>query len=121
MKTNTNTIAQKKGTSLRLVILFVFVMFSTAGVFGQNIENNQTVITSEVSTNNMVVSSDNLVASSTMDFAVWFVGAQNNSTEATSFNKSYSKKALINSGVKTNSVLIRSILKKVSLQGNSVA
>jgi hypothetical protein len=54
-----------------------------------------------------------------MDFAVWFMGSKK-TTNNTS-NGTFSKKQLINSGINTNSVLIRSFLKKMSSQENGVA
>jgi hypothetical protein len=55
-----------------------------------------------------------------MDFAVWFMGSKKTSNN-TSNSGSFSKKQLINSGINTNSVLIRFFLKKMSSQENGVA
>jgi hypothetical protein len=55
-----------------------------------------------------------------MDFAVWFMGT-NKTTSGSKSNVSFSKKALINSGINTNSVIIRSLLKKVSSSESNVA
>jgi hypothetical protein len=54
-----------------------------------------------------------------MDFAVWFMGSVK-TTNNTS-NGSFCKKQLINSGINTNSVLIKSFLKKMSSQENGIA
>lgn len=120
MTTTNNTVAQKNVTNVRLFVLFVLLVLSSNGVFGQTkSENKETKATTEVTIaqDQIVVTADNTVAS--MDFAIWFTGtAKTNSTKTTG---SFSKKALINSGINTNSVLIRSLLKKVSSQESSVA
>jgi hypothetical protein len=120
MTTTTNTTTQ---TNVRLFVLFVLVVVSSTGVFGQN---TTTVLPSTTSTQvsiskeaTMTITTENGVASNS-DFAVWFTGAQStNNVKTTATN--FGKKQLINSGVKTNSVLIRSFLKKVISQESSVA
>ncbi|MGL2963488.1 hypothetical protein ACSVH2_06675 [Flavobacterium sp. RSB2_4_14] len=124
MKTTNNTTTQKNVTNVRLFVLFVLLVIANTGVFGQNKVEVLTLTTStEVSASKdatNVISTDNTIASTSMDFAVWFTGTKNTKSEDKS-NGSFSKKQLINSGVNTNSVLIRSILKKISYQGNDVA
>lgn len=114
MTTANNTTTQENVTNVRLFVLFVLLLLST-GAFAQT---NTSVVatTSEVST---VIATDNTVASTSMDFAVWFMGSKK--TSNSSSNGTFSKKQLINSGINTNSVLIRSFLKKVSTQENGVA
>jgi hypothetical protein len=124
MTSTNNTVAQKNVTNVRLFVLFVLLFLSNTVVFGQTKEEvlpvtNSTEV-SIVRDLTIVVSTENTIASTSMDFAVWFTGTKNSSSDNKS-NGSFSKKQLINSGVNTNSVLIRSILKKVSYQGNSVA
>ena len=122
MTTNNNTVAQKNVTNVRLFVLFVLLVLSSNGVFGQaKAEVTTVAATTEVSdskNDSIVITAETTVAS--MDFAVWFMGA-NKSTNGNKTNTGFSKKALINSGINTNSVLIRSILKKVSSQESSVA
>ena len=121
MKTTNNTTTQKNVTNVRLFVLFVLLVLSSNGVFGQSKAENKTVAAqTEVSVakdSTVVVSTENTVAS--MDFAVWFMGTAKTTNNKS--NASFSKKALINSGINTNSVLIRSLLKKVSSQESSVA
>lgn len=112
-------------TNVRLFVLFVLLVLSSNGVFGQEVK--QIALAAPASTEVSVskkevveIISDNTVAS--MDFAVWFTGTNKTSFSAESkSNTSFSKKALINSGINTNSVLIRTLLKKVSTQESSVA
>ena len=122
MTTATNTSTQTNVTNIRLFVLFVLVMLSSTGVFAQTNTTSVVATTStEVSVSKdvtMVITTENNVAS-TMDFAVWFMGSRKITNENP--NGTFSKKQLINSGINTNSVLIRSFLKKVSTQENGVA
>lgn len=121
--TTNNSIAQKNVTNVRLFVLFVLFVLSSNGVFAQAKETaTAPIATTEVSVikeNAIEVTTVSSVAS--MDFAIWFMGTQKTTSESQSKSATFSKKALINSGIKTNSVLIRSILKKVSTQESSVA
>jgi hypothetical protein len=123
MTTKNNTIAQKNVTNVRLFVLFVLLVLSSNGVFGQEVKvatvTNTTTTEVLVSKNDsIVIAKETTIAS--MDFALWFMGT-NKTTSGSKSNVSFSKKALINSGINTNSVLIRSFLKKVSTQESSVA
>lgn len=124
MTTSNNTVAQKNLNNFRLFVLFVLLVLSNNGVFGQNKVETLTMTTSTKVTvskdASIIISTENNIASTSMDFAIWFMGTKNTSTENKS-NGGLSKKQLINSGINTNSVLIRSILKKVSYQGNGIA
>ena len=121
MTTTNNTTTQGNVTNVRLFVLFVLLMLSSTGAFAQTNTTSVVATTStEVSASKeatMVIATDNAVAS--MDFAVWFMGSKK--TSNSSSNGTFSKKQLINSGINTNSVLIRSFLKKVSTQENGVA
>lgn len=119
MTTATNTTTS---TNFKLFVLFVLLVLSSTGAFAQA---NTTGVTATASTEvsvskdaTIVISTENSVAGS-MDFAVWFMGSKK-TTNNTS-NGSFSKKQLINSGINTNSVLIRSFLKKMNSQENGVA
>ena len=122
MTTTNNTTTQGNVTNVRLFVLFVLLMLSTTGAFAQTNTTSVVATTStEVSASKdaaTVINTDNAVASS-MDFAVWFMGSKKTSNNTS--NGTFSKKQLINSGINTNSVLIRSFLKKVSTQENGVA
>ena len=122
MTTANNTTTQGNVTNVRLFVLFVLLMLSTTGAFAQTNTVSVVATSTEISVSNeakMIITADNAVASTTMDFAVWFMGSKK-STNDTS-NGTFSKKQLINSGINTNNVLIRSFLKKVSTQGNGIA
>jgi hypothetical protein len=114
---NNNTIS----TNFRLFVLFVLLVLSSTGAFAQaNTTSVAATTSTEVSVSNeatIVISTENTIAS--LDFAVWFMGSKK-SANSTS-NGSFSKKQLINSGINTNSVLIRSFLKKINTQENGIA
>lgn len=123
MTTTNNTVAQKNVTNVRLFVLFVLLVLSSNGVFGQEVK--VATVTNTTSTEVLVSKNDSIVIAkettiASMDFAVWFMGT-NKTTTGSKSNVSFSKKALINSGINTNSVLIRSFLKKVSSSESSVA
>ena len=111
-------------TNIKLFVAFALLVLSSTGAFAQTTTTSVVATTStEVSVSNevkMVFTTDKAVASTTMDFAVWFMGSKKTTNNNTS-NGTFSKKQLINSGINTNSVLIRSFLKKVSTQENGVA
>ena len=113
----TNTAAQKNVTNVRLFVMFVLLVLSSTGVFGQNTTTPTQVLVSNETT--VSIAAENAVAS--MEFAVWFMGVKKTSSDAASTSAAFGKKQLINSGIKTNNMLIRTFLKKVSTQENSVA
>lgn len=109
-------------TNFKLFVLFVLLVLSSTGAFAQ--ANNAGVVAATTSTEvsiskdaTIVISTENNVAS--MDFAVWFTGVKKTSTNSS--NGTFSKKQLINAGITTNSVLVRSFLKKMNSQENGVA
>lgn len=120
MTTATNNGTQ---TNIKLFVAFVLLVLSSTGAFAQANTTSVVATTStEVSVSNevkAVIATDKAVASTTMDFAVWFMGSKKTTNDSS--NGTFSKKQLINSGINTNSVLIRSFLKKVNTQGNAVA
>ena len=123
MKTANNIMNQGNVTNVRLFVLFVLLMLSTTGAFAQANTTGFVATTSiEVSVYNdatNVITTDNSVASTAMEFAVWFMGSKKTTNDSS--NETFSKKQLINSGINTNSVLIRSFLKKVSTQEKGIA
>lgn len=120
MTTATNNRTQ---TNIKLFVAFVLLVLSSTGAFAQaNTTTVAATTSTEVSVSNevkMVITTDKAVASTSMDFAVWFMGSKKTTNDTS--NGTFSKKQLINSGINTNSVLIRSFLKKVSTQGNAIA
>lgn len=118
MTTATNTSTQ---TTFSVIVLFVLLVLSSTGVFAQTKTEVKVAATTQVSVvkeNTTVITSEKTIA--TMDVASWLMGENNTNgvkTNATNFGK----KQLINAGVITNSVLVRSFLKKVVCQESSVA
>ena len=124
MTTPNSTLILGNVTKLKLFVLFILLLLSSTGSFAQANTNSVVVTTStEVSASNegkMVITNDKAFASSAMEFAVWFMGSKKTSNTTPSYG-TFSKKQLINSGIITNSVLIRSFLKKMSNQENGIA
>ena len=124
MTTSNCTLTLGNVTNLKLFVFFVLLLLSSTGSFAQANTNSVVVTAStEISASNdakMVITNDKDFASSAMEFAVWFMGSKRTSN-ITPSNGTFSKKQLINSGINTNSVLIRSFLKKVSTQEKGIA
>jgi predicted nuclease of predicted toxin-antitoxin system len=124
MTTSNCTLTLGNVTNLKLFVFFVLLLLSSTGSFAQANTNSVVVTAStEISASNdakMVITNDKDFASSAMEFAVWFMGSKKTSN-ITPSNGTFSKKQLINSGINTNSVLIRSFLKKVSTQEKGIA
>jgi hypothetical protein len=124
MTTSNCTLTLGNVTNLKLFVFFVLLLLSSTRSFAQANTNSVVVTTStEISASNdvkMVITNDKAFASSAMEFAVWFMGTKKTSND-TPTNGTFSKKQLINSGINTNSVLIRSFLKKVSTQEKGIA
>jgi hypothetical protein len=120
-KINT-TVTQKNVTNVRLIALLVLLFLSSMGVFGQN----KTVVLPIEVTTEVLISDDtaivyeieNTVASTTLDFAFWFMGNK----QATSSNSSskIGKKEFITSGISPNSVLIKTFLKRLANQEKNI-
>lgn len=111
-------------TNIKLFVAFVLLVLSSTGAFAQANTTTTTVVAATTSTEvsvskeaTIVIATENNVAS--MDFAVWFTGVKK--TSNTTNNGTFSKKQLINAGIKTNNVLVRSFLKKMNSQENGIA
>jgi len=119
--TTVNKIAAQNTNTTLFILVVVMFLLSCTGVFAQNNTAAANTTTTEVTIEKnatTITTTDNTVAAS-MDFAVWFMGSNKSSNETN--NGTFSKKQLINSGINTNSVLIRTFLKVVISQGNNVA
>ena len=121
--TTTNTNTQKRNSIVTLFVLFVVMFLSTSTVFGQEVnevkETKNEVSIVEPTTE--MVSTENSVAATTTEFAVWFVGSVNKTSNDKPATLSFGRKQLINSGITTNKVLIKTVLKKIVGQESSVA
>lgn len=110
-------------TNIKLFVAFVLLVLSSTGAFAQA-NTTTTAVAATTSTEvsvskeaTTVIATENKIAS--MDFAVWFTGVKK--TSNTPNNGTFSKKQLINAGIKTNNVLVRSFLKKMNSQENGIA
>jgi hypothetical protein len=130
MKTfDLNTNNQSKRNRTRILVLFVLLVLSSMGVFGQNntpVEKfgcmDFEVVNTSISINQGVASIE-----SQIDFMGWFMGSkynQNNSNlNSTESNKSTisTKKQILSSGIEPNKVLYRTFVKKVMNKDNAIA
>jgi hypothetical protein len=123
MKTANYIMNQGNLTKLKLFVSLVLLILSSTGAFAQaNTTGLVSTTSTEVSASKdatNVITTDNSVVSTAMDFAIWFMGSKKTTNDSS--NETFSKKQLINSGINTNSVLIRSFLKKVSTQEKGIA
>ena len=115
MNSNNNVNFKTKNKNFKFFILFVFMFLSHLTSSAQT-DYGKSIV--EPNTATITPTQDKEIAS--MDFAIWFMGSINNE-DASIKSKTFSKKQLINSGVFTNSVLIRSFLKKISNQESSIS
>lgn len=115
-------------TRTRLVVLFVLLLLSSLGMFGQN---TQKVITASAITTSVAANDDTVTttattssaveANSNMNFVSWFMGTkQTPKTDMTS-GDAYNKRQLINSGIAPNRLLIKAFLKKAANYQSTVA
>lgn len=118
--TTTNTNTQKRNSIVTLFVLFVVMFLSTSTVFGQEVKETKNEVSIVEPTTEMV-STENSVAATTTEFAVWFVGSVNKTSNDKPATLSFGRKQLINSGITTNKVLIKTVLKKIVGQESSVA
>lgn len=110
-----NTTSQKN-SNIKMFVLFVVMFLSSSAMFAQ--ETKDTVSIVEPTT---IVSTENTVASTSSEFAIWFVGSTKSTSEARTSSFSLGKKHLINSGIPTNKILIKAVLKTIVGQENNVA
>jgi hypothetical protein len=106
----------KNTLNLKLFVMFVFMFLSSTVMFGQSQNNEVPTLDKSVE-----VSTENTVAASTSEFAMWFIGSVNKTTNDVPKTISFGRKQLINSGITTNKVLIKTVLKKIAGQDSSLA
>lgn len=129
MKTlNINTENQSKRNKTRILVLFVLLVLSSMGVFGQenNGEQVATKVDFEIVNKCNEVQNDIVSIESQIDFMGWFMGSkynQNNTNFDSENGKSTSstKKQILSSGIEPNRVLYRTFVKKVMNKDNAIA
>lgn len=114
MTITNNPNATQTVSNTRFVIAFVLLLLASTGVFGQT-ATTATVITT---TTEVTVSTETAVASTSMDFALWFMG--NKQATSTTGNTT-GKKSFITAGMSSNKVMIKTFLKRVMNQESNVA
>ena len=119
------TVNQK---NTRLVVLFVLLLLSSVGMFGQE----AAPIAASINTENTVTADDNVsttTATATesnlnINTVSWFMGSKqlhnDYNQSATSSNMTPTKKQIHTSGITPNRVLYRTFIKKVSSRNNAI-
>lgn len=129
MKTlNINTENQSKRNRTRILVLFVLLVLSSMGVFGQenNYEQVATKVDFEIVNKCNEVQNDIVSIESQIDFMGWFMGSKYNQN-TTNFDSengkstSSTKKQILSSGIEPNRVLYRTFVKKVMNKDNAIA
>ena len=115
MTITNNPNATQKVSNTRFVVALVVLLLASTGVFGQT-ATTATVITN--TTTEVTVSTETAVASTSMDFALWFMG--NKQATSTTGNTT-GKKSFIAAGMSSNKVMIKTFLKRVMNQESNVA
>ena len=115
MTITNNPNATQTVSNTRFVIAFVLLLLASTGVFGQT-ATTATVITN--TTTEVTVSTETAVASTSMDFALWFMG---NKQATSSTGNTTGKKSFIAAGMSSNKVMIKTFLKRVMNQESNVA
>lgn len=110
-----NTTTQKN-SNIKMFVLFVVLFLSSSTMFSQ-----ETKVTVSIVEPTTIITSENAVASSSTDFAMWFVGNMKSTSETKNATLSFSKKSLINSGIPTNKILLKKVLKTIVGQENNIA
>jgi len=104
----------------RFVVLFVLLLLSSVGMFGQNVQPQQNnIIAAEDIT---VAAASATTANSSMNMVSWFMGTKQ-TPKATISNEGNdsSKKQMINAGIAPNRLLIKAFLKKASNYQSTIA
>ena len=116
---NTNTTSSK--AILKLVLVMVFMLFSSNSLFAQTKEIS--VVGSEVATSK---NNDVIVLDSQNDFMNWFMSSKqtqfvDDNNEVSGNAATARKKQFMNAGVIPNKVLYRTFVKKVAGQDKAIA
>ncbi len=115
MTITNNPNATQKLSNFRFFIAFALLLASS-GVFGQT---TNTTVAISTTTTEVTVSTETAVASTSMDFALWFMG--NKQATSTSENNVTGKKSFITAGMSSNKVMIKTFLKRVINQEINIA
>jgi hypothetical protein len=108
----------------RLFVLFVLLVLSSVGMFGQELKSNVAPMTFTATEQ---IAADGDSTSSQMELVSWFMGTkQSQVSNAGGVSNTIStnntgKKQFINAGMTTNRILSRTFLKKAISRDNTIA
>jgi hypothetical protein len=108
----------------RLFVLFVLLVLSSVGMFGQELKSNVAPMTFTATEQ---IAADGDSTSSQMELVSWFMGTKQSQVSNaggasnTISTNSTGKKQFINAGMTTNRILSRTFLKKAISRDNTIA
>jgi hypothetical protein len=103
-----NTTANTTSNTIKMMIVLVMMLLSTAGFAQNTIEVPATVAATTVESNTSI----NMVS--------WFMGTKQTTNENTT-KESNSKKQMMTNGIAPNRLLIKTFLKKASQYASNIA
>ena len=116
--------ANNTTSNRRLLVLFVLMLLSSVGMFGQDMKNE---IAAPAVFTTVEVAATNSNTESQMELVSWFMGSKQsqfsnaaNTTNTISTNNS-GKKQMINCGMAPNRILSRTFLKKAINHDSTIA
>lgn len=118
--------ANNKTANRRLFVLFVLLVLSSVGMFGQEVKN-EIVPVAVINANMIQVANAGTNTEAQLEFVSWFMGSKQ-SQISNSANKSNTistnntgKKQFINNGMTPNRILSRAFLKKAINHDSTIA
>jgi hypothetical protein len=105
-----NTTANTTSNTIKMMIVLVMMLLSTAGFAQNTIEVPATVATS----------STTVESNAAINMVSWFMGTRQTTNENTT-KESNSKKQMITNGIAPNRLLIKTFLKKASQYASNIA
>lgn len=130
---NVSQITKNENTAdfsrVSLIVLFVLLLLSSIGMFGQNVEPSQTttitlqfnVASSDDNAGTTTVTNNTTESNANMNMVSWFMGTKQTPKEAVKNADENSKKQMINSGIAPNRLLMKAFLKKASNYQSTIA
>ncbi|HMI06443.1 MAG TPA: hypothetical protein VK528_02765 [Flavobacterium sp.] len=126
MNSNENT---SDFSRVSLIVLFVLLLLSSIGMFGQNVQPAQTttialqfnVASSDDNAGATTVTNNTTEYNANMNMVSWFMGTKQTPKADVKNVDENSKKQMINSGIAPNRLLMKAFLKKASNYQSTIA
>jgi hypothetical protein len=105
-----STTANTTSNTIKMMIVLVMMLLSTAG-FAQNVTEVPATVTASTTT---------VESNSSINMVSWFMGTKQTTNENTT-KESNSKKQMMTNGIAPNRLLIKTFLKKASQYASNIA